>query len=74
MDNITKIRVSNPIKIFVYETQEPILHHMSNSLEKSHMSTVRYAEKNQIIDSISKENPKVSDFCNSGLLNRTCIC
>ena len=59
MDNITKIRVSNPTKIFVYDTQEPILHHMSNSLEKSHISTVRYTEKHQIIDSISKENPKL---------------
>ncbi len=59
MDNITKIRVLNPTKIFVYDTQEPILHHMSNSLEKSHISTVRYTEKQQILDSISKENPKL---------------
>lgn len=59
MDNTTKIRVSNPTKIFVYDTQESILHHMSNSLEKSHISTARYTEKQQLIDSISKENPKL---------------
>jgi len=59
MDSVAKIQVLNPTKIFVYDTQESILHHMSNSLEKSHIATVRYTDKQKILDSISKENPKL---------------